>query len=91
MKDFDLNTMSKEDLQELEGINPRLAEEIIKFRDERGGIEDIEELREIDGVDDSTLELIRSAGEGGESRAGSDRSRQSRGGDAYGSGGERGR
>ncbi len=61
MRNIDLNTASKEDLMEIEGIGASLADKIIQFRDERGGIDSVDELREVSGISESTLEDLRAA------------------------------
>ncbi len=61
MRNIDLNTASKEDLLEVSGIDPSLADRIIQFRDERGGIDSVDELREVGGISESTLEELRAA------------------------------
>jgi len=70
MRNIDLNTASKEDLMEIEGISPSLADRIIQFRDQRGGIDKVDELRAVGGISESTLEELRAAaGESGESES----------------------
>jgi competence ComEA-like helix-hairpin-helix protein len=67
MKNIDLNTASREDFMEIKGIDPPLADKIIEFRDERGGIDNVDDLREVGGISESTLEELRAAaGESGE-------------------------
>jgi len=67
MRNIDLNTASREDFLEIEGIGPSLADRIIEFRDERGGLSSVDELRELSGISESTLEELRAAaGEGGD-------------------------
>ncbi|RPJ36150.1 MAG: helix-hairpin-helix domain-containing protein [Planctomycetaceae bacterium] len=61
MRNIDLNTASKEDLLEVSGIDPSLADRIIQFRDERGGIDSVDELREVGGISESTIEELRAA------------------------------
>lgn len=61
MRNIDLNTASKEDLMEIEGISPMLADKIIDFRDERGGIDSVDDLREVGGISELTLEELRAA------------------------------
>jgi competence ComEA-like helix-hairpin-helix protein len=65
MRNIDLNTASREDFLGIEGIGPSLADRIIEFRDERGGLSSVDELRELSGISESTLEELRAAaGEG---------------------------
>ena len=61
MKNIDLNTASKEDFMDIEGIGPTLADKIIEFRDERGGLDSVDDLRELGGISESTLEGLRMA------------------------------
>ncbi len=61
MRNIDLNTASKEDLMEIEGIDPTLADKIIQFRDEHGRISSVDELRDLSGISESTLEELRAA------------------------------
>ncbi|HEV2075347.1 MAG TPA: SLBB domain-containing protein [Thermoleophilaceae bacterium] len=46
---------------EVEGIGPVLAASIIEFRDERGSLESIDELREVDGIGEERLATLREA------------------------------
>jgi competence protein ComEA len=61
MRNIDLNTASKEDLMEIGGIGPSLADRIIQFRDERGGLNSVDDLRELSGISESTIEGLRAA------------------------------
>ncbi len=71
MKNVDLNTASREDLMEIEGVDFVLADNIIGFREEHGGIGSADELRDLIGIDEPTLERIRmAAGEAGQSGRG---------------------
>jgi competence protein ComEA len=45
----------------VEGIGPVLATRIVEFRDERGNVGSIDELREVDGIGDARLEALREA------------------------------
>ena len=45
----------------VDGIGPILATRIIEFRDEQGGVDSIEELREVDGIGDERLADLREA------------------------------
>ena len=68
MRNIDLNTASRDDFMEIEGIGPTLADNIVRFREERGGVDSVDDLREGSGIDESTLEELRlAAGQGGES------------------------
>ena len=48
-------------LEELDGIGPTLAARIIEYRDENGGFESVDELREVDGIGDKRLESLSEA------------------------------
>lgn len=54
-----INTASKEDLESLNGIGPSKAEAIINYRDEHGFFQSIEDLLNVSGIGEKTLENIR--------------------------------
>lgn len=56
---LDLNEATPEQLQMLPGIGPVLAERIAAAREDKGGFAAIEELLEIEGIGEKTLEGIR--------------------------------
>ncbi|MGW5862210.1 helix-hairpin-helix domain-containing protein [Streptomyces sp. NPDC055239] len=47
-----LNTATAEQLDELPGVGPVLAQHIIDYRTEHGGFRAVDELREVDGIGD---------------------------------------
>ena len=53
----DLNEMNAQHFSAL-GISPGVAERIVQFRDQRGRITAVSQLREVQGVDDSTLRSL---------------------------------
>ncbi len=61
MKSLDLNTASREDLMEVEGVDFILADNIIGYREEHGGIDRVDDLRDLSGMSESTLEELRAA------------------------------
>jgi len=56
---LDLNTANAQDLDELPGIGEVLAQRILTYREEYGRFESIEELLEISGIGEKTLEGLR--------------------------------
>jgi competence protein ComEA len=56
-----LATATVEQLEEVDGIGPTLAERIVEYRDEHGGFRSLEELREVDGIGEKRLESLREA------------------------------
>ena len=55
----DLNSASKEDLQQIYGIGPAFSERIIKYRDLLGGFASIDQLREVYGLKEETITEIK--------------------------------
>jgi competence protein ComEA len=53
-----LGSADQADLEEIEGIGPVTAADIIAFRDEQGGISSIDELDEIPGIGPATIESL---------------------------------
>lgn len=56
---IDLNSATAEDLVRIPGIGPSTAERILQLRQERGRINDVEELGAIKGLTRGKLELIK--------------------------------
>ena len=54
-----LGTATVEQLDEIEGIGPVTAQNIIDFRDQNGGLSSIDQLDEISGIGPSTMEALR--------------------------------
>ena len=54
-----LGNATVEQLDEIEGIGPVTAENIIEFRDQHGGLSSIDQLDEISGIGPSTMEALR--------------------------------
>ncbi|MEG0271600.1 MAG: helix-hairpin-helix domain-containing protein [Hydrogenoanaerobacterium sp.] len=55
---LDINFATAEELETVPGIGPVMADNIIKYRDAIGVIVSLEELLEIRGIGESTLEKI---------------------------------
>ena len=56
-----LATATPEQLEELDGIGPTLAQRIIEFRDARGGFRSLGQLQEIDGIGEKRFAALREA------------------------------
>jgi competence protein ComEA len=56
-----LSTATPEQLDEVDGIGPTLAERIIEYRDEHGGFRSVNELAEVEGIGEKRLATLRVA------------------------------
>lgn len=56
---LDVNTATAEELQELMGIGPVLAEAIVDYRAEHGPFASVDELLEVSGIGEAKLDGIR--------------------------------
>lgn len=56
-----INQATQEELESLSGIGPSKASAIIQYRDEHGMFQTVEELMEIPGIGEKTLDNIRDA------------------------------
>jgi competence protein ComEA len=56
---IDLNKMSREQLSKINGIGPVLAGKIVAYREENGRIEDVNELKHIDGVSEERTASVK--------------------------------
>ncbi|PTX64816.1 competence protein ComEA [Melghirimyces profundicolus] len=53
---INVNTASGEELQELNGVGPSKAEAIIRYREENGPFTSVDQLTEVPGIGEKTLE-----------------------------------
>lgn len=56
---IDINTAEKEDLTRIKGIGDYLADEIIYYRNETGGFNNIEEIMNVNGIGEKVFAEIR--------------------------------
>jgi len=54
-----VNTATAEELQLLPGIGAARAEALIELRKQRGGLKSLEQLKEVKGIGDASLERLR--------------------------------
>jgi competence protein ComEA len=58
---LNLATATAEDLDEIDGIGPTLAERIVEHRDAAGGLASVDDLREVEGIGEKRFETLREA------------------------------
>ena len=56
---INLNTATAEELQTISGIGAKRAEDIIAYRESHGGFQSVDDLKNVSGIGDKTLEKIR--------------------------------
>jgi competence protein ComEA len=56
-----LGSATVEQLDEIDGIGPTLAERIVEYRTENGGFGSLDELQDVDGIGEKRLEALREA------------------------------
>ncbi len=53
-----INTATQEELQTLSGITAARAEAIINYRSKAGAFRRVEEVKNIEGIDDNTMDMM---------------------------------
>jgi len=56
---LDINTASAEEFIKVKGIGEKKAERIIAYRDEHGKFESVDELKNVKGIGDKIVEIIK--------------------------------
>jgi competence protein ComEA len=56
-----LGSATAEQLDELDGIGPTLAERIVEYRQAKGGFGSIDQLAEVEGIGEKRLEALKAA------------------------------
>jgi competence protein ComEA len=56
-----LSTATVDQLDEIDGIGPTLAERIVEYRTENGGFRSLDELREVEGIGEKRFETLQEA------------------------------
>jgi competence protein ComEA len=54
-----INVATKEELENITGIGPKKAESILKYREQNGPFQKIEDLLKVDGIGEKSLEKIK--------------------------------
>lgn len=56
---INLNRATEAELQTISGIGAKKAQEIIRFRDEQGPFKTVEELKNVPGIGEKTVERLK--------------------------------
>lgn len=59
---IDINTASVTELAEIEGLGEERAQAIVDYRDETGGFESLDELKDLPGFSEDTVAMLRERG-----------------------------
>jgi len=59
VRQVNLNSATQEELESLPSIGPVLAKRIIEYRNQKGGFETIEEVKQVHGIGNKIFEKIR--------------------------------
>jgi len=54
-----LGSASAEQIEELDGIGPTLAEKIVEYRTQHGGFRSLDQLRQVDGIGEKRLDALK--------------------------------
>ena len=54
-----LGSATADQIEELDGIGPTLAEKIVEYRTKRGGFRSLDQLRQVDGIGEKRLEALK--------------------------------
>lgn len=56
---ININTAAKEELMTLKGIGPARAEDIVRYREEHGPFQSVEEIMDVPGIKNNAFEKIK--------------------------------
>jgi len=56
---ININTATKDQLTQLKGVGPVIADRIIEYRDKNGKFKTVEEITEVKGIGKGTFEVIK--------------------------------
>lgn len=56
---IDLNTATLEELDQLPGIGPSRAQDILNYREQHNGFSQVEEIKDVPGIGDTTYERMK--------------------------------
>jgi competence protein ComEA len=56
---LDLNTATAQELEQLDGVGPAIAADIVAYREQHGGFASVDELDEVSGIGEAKLAAIR--------------------------------